>query len=356
MLNLRVYTRELARSYRQVGTPTQPIDTIKQTPFTPHSKIGLMSVYLVNFCARCIGSATLLAICLWLSACCDLFGQGQRQGSIAQLSELRLAQQPRTRGVFIVAHGLNQRPDTMRDIVQLLRELGFHTYRLSLRGHEKFENETFPASSWIDDINNACSDVTTRFPRIPVYILGYSLGGLVATHAIDAQTACQPASMILIAPALSLRNFVQTGYSLSVFPQLTISVPNVAPSLYRRFDQTPLFWYQNLFSLYSKTRTLRSPARLRSIPTLIFANPRDELVSLAGLRNWISANDLEPAWAIDVVRPQPRNPFTPEHVMIDPRSLGEGEWQHLSNSVRAFLHTPHRQEGGLQITKRAPQE
>jgi alpha-beta hydrolase superfamily lysophospholipase len=230
----------------------------------------------------------------------------------------------------------------MHDLVELLRELGFHTYRPSLRGHEQRESGTFRATDWIEDLNKACSLVTARFPHTPVHILGYSLGGLVATHSIDHHQICNPASMILIAPALSLRNFVQSGYLLSVFPSLTISVPNVAPSLYRRFDQTPLFWYQNLFSLYSRTRTLQPETALRSIPTLVFANPRDELVSLAGLRNWIRTNSLEPTWTVEVVRPRPRNPFIPEHVMIDPRSLGEQEWQHLNEAMKNFLLTPQR--------------
>jgi predicted alpha/beta-fold hydrolase len=287
--------------------------------------------------------AALLVVCLGLSACCALFEQRQLGSSASvQHPELQLTQQPRVRGAFIVVHGLNQRPDTMHDIAGLLNGLGYHTYRLSLRGHEQFSSEAFPAASWIDDMHSACSIVKARFPNAPVYILGYSLGGLVATHAVDSQGTCEPASMILIAPALSLRNFVQSGYLLSVFPQLTISAPNVAPSLYRRFARTPLFWYQNLFSLYSETRVLQSQSRLRTIPTLIFANPRDELVSLDGLADWIHDNSLEPSWTIDVVRPNALNPFTPEHVMIDPESLGDKQWQHVSESIRNFLYTPHR--------------
>lgn len=280
---------------------------------------------------------TLLVIGMMLSACCNLLGARHYQGPTPQPAELRQANLTTARGVFIVVHGLNQRPDTMHDIVQLLADLGYHTYRLSLRGHERSESETFPASAWINDVLNACSLVRTRFPETPVYILGYSLGGLLATHAIDAHSTCNPASMILIAPALSLRSFVQSGYLLSPFPQLSISVPNIAPSLYRRFAETPLFWYQNLFEIYSRTRTLQSAARLRTIPTLIFANPRDELVSLHGLRSWIHDNSLEPGWSIDVVRPTSRNPFMPEHVMIDPQSLGKYEWNNLSESIRSFL-------------------
>jgi pimeloyl-ACP methyl ester carboxylesterase len=281
--------------------------------------------------------AALLPCCLVLSACCNLFGPTSYQPLPAQPPEVVPARQPGARGVFIVVHGLNQRPDTMHEITRLLGDLGYHTYRISLRGHEKHEEAPFPATAWIDDLHTACSLMHSRFPNSPLHILGYSLGGLITTRAIDTHSSCNPKSMILIAPALSLRNLVQSGYLLAPFPQLTIAVPNIAPSLYRRFQHTPLFWYQNLFSLYSKTRTLASQAKLASLPTLVFANPRDELVSLTGLRDWIHNNSLEPNWHISPIHPKPRNPFIPEHVMIDPYSLGELEWQHLSASIRDFL-------------------
>jgi alpha-beta hydrolase superfamily lysophospholipase len=281
--------------------------------------------------------ALLFVSCVGLSACCNLLGSQQSKELAAQPPELRVAAQANPRGVFIVIHGLNQKPDTMHETVELLNQLGYHTYRVSLRGHDQIESELFADRAWVEDLLNGCSLVAARFPKTPVYILGYSLGGLLATHVVDSQAVCNPAAMILIAPALSFRSFVQSGYLLSPFPPLSLSVPNIAPSKYRRFAQTPLFWYQNIFSLYSKTRTLRSPNRLSSIPTLVFANPRDELVSLSGLRTWLSNNSLERAWTLDVLRPQPGSPFTPEHVMIDRYSLGEHEWRHFSARIKNFM-------------------
>jgi hypothetical protein len=144
--------------------------------------------------------------------------------------------------------------------------------------------------------------------------------------------------MIFIAPALSLRAPAQSAYLLQILPPLTISVPNIAPPYYRRFARTPLFWYRNTISLYSETRTLHSTPRLQSIPTLIIANPRDELVSLSGLREWVSDNSLVPRWQIEAVRPVRRDPFVPEHLLVDQSSFGADEWQRFKKLVEQFVN------------------
>jgi alpha-beta hydrolase superfamily lysophospholipase len=88
-----------------------------------------------------------------------------------------------------------------------------------------------------------------RFKDLPVVVVGYSLGGLVATYSLDRNPEFRPDKMVLIAPALSLRLLPQLGYLLNIFPPLSMAIPNLAPPHYRRFAYTPLFWYRNTLDL-----------------------------------------------------------------------------------------------------------
>jgi hypothetical protein len=147
--------------------------------------------------------------------------------------------------------------------------------------------------------------------------------------------------MLLFAPGLSFRPLVQTGYILELLPRLAIGVPNFAPTNYKRFQNTPLFWYQNTLDLYSQTRDLKSADHLRSTPTIIFLNSTDELVSLPGVEAWISRNQLSESWHVIPVHRKPLAPFMAEHIVIDEQSLGHEEWEKVKETIQSFLSIEH---------------
>ena len=283
---------------------------------------------------------SLSLLCLFslcLSSCC-LFAPDTKLHTLTrEHSELLRTPAQTHRGIFLVVHGLNQRPSSMEPLCEYLRSQGFDTYRIVLRGHDSLPDAPFPEDAWVSDIQTAYELLRRQHPQAPVHILAFSLGSLVSTRAIDISPQIRPKSMIFIAPALSLRAPAQSAYLLTALPPLTISVPNIAPPYYRRFTRTPLFWYRNTITLYSATRTLLSAPRLQSIPTLIIANPRDELVSLSGLREWTAENNLASNWSIEAVRPTRRDPFVPEHLLVDEKSFGVREWQRVKGLIEQFL-------------------
>jgi esterase/lipase len=282
-----------------------------------------------------------VALLVLASGCCRVPSQVNTPTPPNSDTALQLSSATSTpRGVVLVIHGLNQQPDTMTPLAAFLNAAGYHTYRLVLEGHAHHGQQPFSEHAWVSNVADACSNASKRFPNLPIHILAYSLGGLVVTRTLDEDTPCSTVkSMIFIAPALSLRAIVQSGYLLSLLPPISLSVPNVAPRYYRRFSHTPLFWYQNTFSLYSDTRRLRHPQRIGRVPTLVFANHRDELVSLQGLQSWLESNRLADAWKVKVLHPKPSDPFTPEHLMIDARSLGPTHWSDMTATIRDFLRS-----------------
>ena len=241
------------------------------------------------------------------------------------------------RGTVILVHGLNQRPSSLDPLADEIRTLGYNTYRITLHGHEVEGTEAFTESDWEEDLLRAYHTVERQPGSTPIYLLGYSLGGLLVTRVLDTHPELTPRGVILLAPALSLRVLPQSGYLLTLFPPTTLSVPNVAPPRYRRFANTPLFWYRNTLHLYSATRTLQNPQRLASVPTVIVANPRDELVSLSGLHEWLQDNQLASNWNMRTIRPAGISPTTPEHLIIDQYSLGFPVWENLLAGISERL-------------------
>jgi esterase/lipase len=244
---------------------------------------------------------------------------------------------PHTRGVFVVVHGLNQRPSAMDPLAHYLSELGFHTYRMTLEGHRTYSDETFPASSWKSDVRSAIAEARSRYPSLPLYLMGYSLGGLLVADVLEEDSSVEPRKIVLLAPALSLRTYVLAARALAIFPFGSLKTMSLAPPGYRRFRNTPLFWYENTIDLYDETASRPAPVRLRRVPALIVVSPDDELVSPPGLREWVDANSLPPAWQVELIEPQPHDERLHRHLIVDRVSLGDAEWQRLQDMLKAFL-------------------
>jgi esterase/lipase len=276
-----------------------------------------------------------LALVWSISGCCvhPRFAHHQEN----EPSELRLTTARPVRGVVLVVHGLNQRPSSLEPLASEFRAMGYHSYRLTLAGHEHEGVQVFDQSLWEQQLVGAYQSLREQARALPVYVLGYSLGGLLVTRVLDSNPEIQPTGVILLAPALSLRLLPQSAYLLTILPPVSLSVPNVAPPLYRRFASTPLFWYRNTINLYEETRILSQSSRLSTIPTLIIANPRDELVSFTGLESWLKDNQLSDHWSLEAIRPAGIDPHIPGHVIIDSRSLGKTEWERLLRIIRKVV-------------------
>jgi len=247
-----------------------------------------------------------------------------------------------TRGIVVVAHGLNLKPSAMDDLCTALNMRGFHTYRVSLTGHDTRHEDVFPASRWSEDFAASYRSAQSMDLTLPTYIVAFSAGGLVATHFLDSMPAevKPPHKMVLLAPALALRLLPRSAYLLTWVWPLKLAVRNLAPESYRRLDYTPLFWYRNTIELYDETRELAHVDRLQKIPTLILLSRDDELISRTILSEWLEHNHLVKTWRVEQVRPEPKTGNLYQHLIIDENSLGETQWRDTTARIAAFLREP----------------
>ena len=241
------------------------------------------------------------------------------------------AQPPR--GTALILHGLNLRPSSMDEIAEHVASLGLDTYRLSLAGHADAPAPAITTAMWENDLAEAFALAKQRQPGKPIYILGYSIGGLLAVHFVSRHPEIQPHAMILLAPALSLKLIAQSIALTSLFPESELALPSLSPPHYRRLPGTPLRWYNNLRTMLNEISPLSQPGKLALIPTLVLGNPRDELVSLTGIQSWIEDNSLSDKWCVAKLYPSHRNPALPEHLVIDRASLGAEQWIKLTSLI-----------------------
>jgi pimeloyl-ACP methyl ester carboxylesterase len=242
------------------------------------------------------------------------------------------------RGVVVAFHGLNQRPCALDQLCGELGRAGFYVYRPVLSGHDGSGNDEVTEAAWIDDVRKSLVRVHEQYPELPLHVVGYSIGGLLAVRSLDLYPDMpKPSSMILLAPALSLRTFTHLSRAFAWAASLSLRVPSLTPKDYRVYPSIPTLWYKNLFELVDSVQQVRHPDLLQSIPVLAILNPRDELVSPSGIEDWIARNQLKSSWRTLDIEPAPTDPLSYEHLLIDERGLGKKPWLELIDSVTGFL-------------------
>ena len=91
------------------------------------------------------------------------------------------------RAVMILVHGLNAHSGYMVWPGEQFSANGFATYALDHRGRGKSEGERFyveQLSDYLDDLHTQVGIARSENPGLPVYMLGHSAGGVIATSYV----------------------------------------------------------------------------------------------------------------------------------------------------------------------------
>jgi alpha-beta hydrolase superfamily lysophospholipase len=110
-----------------------------------------------------------------------------------------------TRAVISLVHGLGEHSGRYTYVADKLTRAGFAVIAFDMRGHGRSEGPRGHAASYdliLDDIAHLLKEAGERFPRIPRFLYGHSLGGnLVITYALRRQP--QIAGVIATSPGLA---------------------------------------------------------------------------------------------------------------------------------------------------------
>jgi len=253
-----------------------------------------------------------------------------------------------TKGVALVIHGLNLRPDKMESIIARLTDAGIEALNLSLRGHgENFSRtdirdtpkarlQSFKSVSyqlWMQETRAAYHTAKKRSAQleVPLFLVGFSLGGLMGTDLLLTEPGVLFDRMVLFAPALKLHRRSHLIRVLSAFPGLTI--PSFTMASYQTNDGTPMAGYNALFESLNSVEANLGPKA--NVPTLVFIDKKDEMVSFSRLKKMVAEQKLN-QWQFYIVQKKSSaGPAKIHHLIIDAPSTGENVWMDM---MAAMVH------------------
>ncbi|MCB0324933.1 MAG: alpha/beta fold hydrolase [Bdellovibrionales bacterium] len=242
------------------------------------------------------------------------------------------------RGTALLVHGLNQNPETFDDLEQLFSGLGIRPCTLVLLGHSTADDPTaVTQQQWLAQVVDAYDEIRAGVPERPVMLVGYSLGAALLIRLLDERPQTKVSGLVLIAPPVSLQWYSYAIRALTPLRIFGASVPSLAPEAYRVHPWTSLAMYHATLETISHITPPRTGVMaLRQLPALVFLNPRDELVDSDGVVAWIDEHQLE-HWKVTLLTPTPVDEDLPEHLIIDPSSLGEKQWDVFQREVTSFV-------------------
>ena len=259
------------------------------------------------------------------------------------------------KGVALVIHGLNLRPDRMQPIISKLTGAGIDVLGLSLRGHgenfhhgngvdedtarlDAFKNVSFQL--WMNEAYLAYLQLKERGKEkgAPLFLTAFSLGGLIGLDLFAANTGVEFDKLVLLAPAIRLHASVYLERVLSPFPRLVI--PSMAPKTYLANKKgTPISAYNALFD--GLDRFDKTAGQKLNVPTLIFIDERDEFIPLKKLKKLVEEKRWDQWKFYIVAKDKSARDKTFNHHIIDASSTGKTVWQDMMEAaVNHLLKQP----------------
>jgi alpha-beta hydrolase superfamily lysophospholipase len=144
------------------------------------------------------------------------------------------------RAVIVALHGMSDYSNAFDMPGKVWAKMGITTIAYDQRGFGRSEKTGIwaGAETMRADLNDAVAAARARYPGIPVYVLGESMGGAVALTALASSTPPAANGVILVAPAVWSRGDMPLTYRAALFlgahlvPGMILS-NNAAKSLVR---------------------------------------------------------------------------------------------------------------------------
>ncbi len=255
------------------------------------------------------------------------------------------------KGVALVIHGLNLRPDRMQPIISKLTESGIDVLALSLRGHgdnythrngidedqarlEAFKNVSYQL--WMNEAYLAYLQLRERGEEkgVPLFLTAFSLGGLIGLDLFADNPDVRFDRLVLFAPAIRLHAIIYLERVLSPFPRLVI--PSMAPKPYLANKKgTPIAAYNALFDGLDRFNKNAGPKL--NVPTLIFIDRQDEFIPVGKLKKLVEEKKWNQWQFYIVAKDKSAWDETFFHHIIDASSTGNAVWQDMMRSVVKYL-------------------
>ena len=157
------------------------------------------------------------------------------------------------KAVLLIVHGLGEHCGRYSDMAEYFNSRGITVVSYDLRGHGYSDGKRGLLLSWEEfreDLRAVDDEASSRFPAVPLFILGHSIGGTMTLDYV-LSSEHQPRGIIVSAPALGTPGIspllLKIAKILSVItPRLTLSTSldsnaiSSVPEECRKYREDPL--------------------------------------------------------------------------------------------------------------------
>ncbi|MGH3611412.1 MAG: lysophospholipase [Pseudonocardia sp.] len=204
-------------------------------------------------------------------------------------------------GVLLICHGLGEHSGRYTNVVDALVPGGWAVYALDQRGHGRSGGRRVHIDRYdalLVDFDTFRLLVAARHARLPVFLLGHSMGGQIAlAYALDHQDDLR--GLVLSAPALAstavpraavpvLRALARVAPTLRP-AGIDVSLLSKDPAVVAAYRADPLVHHGRPTlglgaALYEQMESLPERARALRLPLLLMQGTVDEVTDPAGIR------------------------------------------------------------------------
>ena len=206
-------------------------------------------------------------------------------------------------GVVCLVHGLGEHSGRYVDVAAVLNDAGYAVSAIDLRGHGRSPGRRghTPFAPTLDDLDLLLADARRRWPDLPCFLYGHSLGGLlVLTYLVQRRpsvTGAIAASPGLRTPLLEQRAKILAARVLApILPSLTLPTGLDAEEICRDPDVVAAYRADPLVHDRASTtlgrdgvvaarETSSSAARLE-VPLLLIHGSADRLIYPEGTQDF----------------------------------------------------------------------
>ncbi len=239
------------------------------------------------------------------------------QGRVKTTDQLDLVWQSWTpespRGVIVIIHGLAEHSGRYQETAKFLSENGWAVYACDLRAHGLSPDPPKAGRVHVNRFEDYFRDVDAltglareKYPELPMYLLGHSMGGLISIR-YSLEKPAGLAGVIISSPALGTHPEFKPPFLLKLMvsilsrlaPRLLVASDldtqaiSRDPAVVKAYIDDPLVsqkvstrWYNEIMKSMRKAHA--GAASLR-IPMLLMQSGADRLVDPAAPGRWVKA-------------------------------------------------------------------